>query len=930
MVRHRTASPHRRRIRVGFLTLLLWLLLAAPLPAAASLAEAEQDWQQGKLQSAVVRLKDLLQQSPENAQARLLLGRIYLDAGDPLAAEQELMRAREAGANDAETRVLLAEALLTQQALSRAREWTEAPAGATPTQRADLLALRGSVLLSQDKEAEAAVAFSAAIDAAPGSLRATLGMATLELRRGDTDAARETIRQALDLHPESPDPWQALATLERLEQNNEAAIDAYTKAIAYARSSWPLHYQRAALHLDLRNIESAAADIDAVRRQHQRLTGLDYLEGRLLLLQGDNGAAAERLEAYLRRAPSDPTAIFYAALALTRLDRHAQAEEYLLRLTAAVPNNPQALALLARTRLAQGNAAGAEEAIRPVADAADASPLAMELLRQALARQGRTDEAQSLITRAAERFPALASAQLAHARQLLGDGDADGAVTLLTRLVEAEPKNEPARMLLMRAQIAAGAPEQAMAAADAFLERSPKSPMAHTAQGALLAQAGDVDGARAAFATALELDPSFERAALALAALELGFDRPKQAEATLDAALAADPEDPDVTLARAAMARLEGGADAFNARLRAALKRNPEALRLRLVLARSHLAAGDASAARRLLNEAPPEQADITALLMLRGQAELAAGDPRAAAATLNELAERNPTVPVYRHMLASLKTQTGDLRAAESNLEAGLELDRDAVLEHDRLSRILAAQPTAAERKAMMERLLRVSPEHPVLRAARARFLAEQGDFAEAGDILEALADARPHEPAYTLWLADTTARAGRPQEGQRLLEDWLRDHPDSIAGRLSLAQLGIQTDDSALAIQQYRRVLDSNPDNPLALNNLAMLLAEEHPDEALGYAQRALALNPDDAAFIDTKGTVLLAKGDYAAALPLLSKAHAGSTDPSIAFRYAKALAGTGDEAGARRVLLNLKVQSFPEKAQADTLYQRLSGGN
>jgi len=78
-----------------------------------------------------------------------------------------------------------------------------------------------------------------------------------------------------------------------------------------------------------------------VRRARARLPGLDYLDGRLLLLQGDAAAAADKLERYLNGAPSDLAAIYFAALALNGLERHAQAEEYLVRLTAARGCSPE-------------------------------------------------------------------------------------------------------------------------------------------------------------------------------------------------------------------------------------------------------------------------------------------------------------------------------------------------------------------------------------------------------------------------------------------------------------------------------------------------------------------------------------------------------------------------------------------------------------
>jgi putative PEP-CTERM system TPR-repeat lipoprotein len=554
--------------------------------------------------------------------------------------------------------------------------------------------------------------------------------------------------------------------------------------------------------------------------------------------------------------------------------------------------------------------------------------MAMEVLRQALAQQGRGEETQAIIAQAAERFPELASAQLAQARELQQTGDIAGAADLLQRVIDTEPDNERARMALIRGHLIARDIDAAAAAADALLAQAPESPMAYSAKGAVLTQQRDFDAARAAFSKALDLDPTFASAALALAALELGTDREDEARQTLDDLLEADPDNVSITLARAAMARRAGGAEAFNARLREALERKPDALQLRLALARSLLLSNDAAAARTLLNEAPPEQRTENALLLLRAQPELTAGDAPAATASLTKLIERNPSAARFRYMLASVFAQQGDLRAAETNLEEGLRLDQDNVLEHGRFAQILAAQPTAEARKGMLDRLSARAPQHPTIRAAQARFLAQQGDFAEADAILTELMAADPDNAAYVVWLADVRQSKDGAKAAEQLMSDWLGEHPGNVPVRLAFAQQSISNADFDLAIEQYRQVIEQDANNAVALNNLAMLLAEKNPDEAMEYADRALALAPDNAAFIDTKGTVLMAKGDYAAAVELLAKAQAESVDPSIAFRYAKALVETGDSSAARRVLLNLQTQSFPERAEAEALLRELSG--
>ena len=53
----------------------------------------------GKIRASIIDLKTILQKSPKNADARLLLGQVYLDIGDGEAAEKEAGQALALGAN---------------------------------------------------------------------------------------------------------------------------------------------------------------------------------------------------------------------------------------------------------------------------------------------------------------------------------------------------------------------------------------------------------------------------------------------------------------------------------------------------------------------------------------------------------------------------------------------------------------------------------------------------------------------------------------------------------------------------------------------------------------------------------------------------------------------------------------------------------------
>jgi tetratricopeptide (TPR) repeat protein len=114
-------------------------------------------------------------------------------------------------------------------------------------------------------------------------------------------------------------------------------------------------------------------------------------------------------------------------------------------------------------------------------------------------------------------------------------------------------------------------------------------------------------------------------------------------------------------------------------------------------------------------------------------------------------------------------------------------------------------------------------------------------------------------------LRIGETYRRKGDYQNAVSNLKQAQAIQPESvtIAGTLALAlEAGGQ---SGAATEHYRGVLKLDPDNAVAMNNLAYLLSENGGDldEALSLAQKARKTQPDMTEISDTVGWIYLKKG-------------------------------------------------------------------
>jgi uncharacterized protein (TIGR03790 family) len=127
-------------------------------------------------------------------------------------------------------------------------------------------------------------------------------------------------------------------------------------------------------------------------------------------------------------------------------------------------------------------------------------------------------------------------------------------------------------------------------------------------------------------------------------------------------------------------------------------------------------------------------------------------------------------------------------------------------------------------------------------------------------------------------VFTADALERRGDAAAAEPLLVQATDIEPRLLEVHLRLAGRYEARDEHDKAIARYRKVLEFQPLNVIALNNLAYDLAvyEKKPAEALGFAQRAYALTAAPSV-LDTLGWVHHLSGDDRAAATFIERATA-----------------------------------------------------
>jgi tetratricopeptide (TPR) repeat protein len=124
------------------------------------------------------------------------------------------------------------------------------------------------------------------------------------------------------------------------------------------------------------------------------------------------------------------------------------------------------------------------------------------------------------------------------------------------------------------------------------------------------------------------------------------------------------------------------------------------------------------------------------------------------------------------------------------------------------------------------------------------------------------------------------------------------------SLLGR---AQGRYLAGENETAIADYRAVLEIEPGNGNALNDLAYTLVDRlgRPNDALPFAQKAVQIEPENASFLDTLGAVYLAQKDYGKAEETLRLSIAKGPQVDNHVHLAQVLIATDRRAEAQKML-------------------------
>lgn len=394
-------------------------------------------------------------------------------------------------------------------------------------------------------------------------------------------------------------------------------------------------------------------------------------------------------------------------------------------------------------------------------------------------------------------------------------------------------------------------------------------------------------------------------AALAAAALEQPEAVRQGIESALDQQLEQFPEEAELVAAKALMLQHQGRLDEALQRVREVLRREPGNIHSAIIEARllQQLDRGDE--ARQRLEQLVEEYPD-SRRLRLQYARLLMATDLEAAREQFEHLVQQSPHDPDLRLSLALLSQEAGRSDEARRHLQMLLQLGQRTSEAHFYLGQL--AEQSQQVRKALAHyRAVGPGQEFFAAIGRSTGLLLRHGGLDSARSYLSETRASHP-EQAVRLYQfeSELLQQHHLADQALELLNEALEHHPNQAGLLYARSLLSEQRGDVEAVERDLRSILDREPNHSAALNALGYTLANltDRHREARQLIRRALELEPDEPAILDSMGWVEYRLGNLERARDYLEQAHERLKDEEVAAHLGEVLWQLGEQDRAREV--------------------------
>lgn len=880
------------------------------------LADAEIELTQQHYATAILKLKNILNDTPDNKSAIKLLGLAYYQVEAYADAAQKIKQVLGTPAADEPTRLAYADALIQLEDYVAAQE-TISAAPFSDEFSARATAIEATALVGLGEFSHASEIAHEGVSIFPDSPELHVALSKVYLAQGKRFASIRAARQAVNLAPTNSRVHDQLGSLLLNEQMFADAVDAFLSALKtmpIKDASLPtirtqLKLLRGYLGLgDLDNAKATLAKLQTTAPEHPAVI---YFTALIQFNEKDYEGAYQSALATLTKIPNHRPSELLAGITAYRLNNPEQANMYLGSVLADDPSNTAARKLLAATQIKLDNAGGASQTLRTGLEIAPDDISLQEIMNEL------QEVSHTLGT----------STNLTQGGELLKDLPAP-LENLITSLEgqQTDPINDEVRAI--RQLVDTGNTADAFSRVLKLLDSNPDNAGLNEFAGIIAQLSNHREDASSFFLTAITLEPNAIGSALNLINLHDSTNTLEDAEKVLRQALENSPGSYALLAGLAKIAADKQDIDSAASYLQKAITANPSNPEPRITLVKLYRQYNQTDKAAKVLATALAAFPTNPQLRIADAQQEIVTGNPDSAIKVLRSILQDDPTSADALLTLAIALSKLDRPDEAIDPMRRAHQLIPSSYKITAQLISLETQLGNNDEALAVADNYLEITQDKAGSEALFGGIRRTQQDYQAAAKHYSNAVDLKPSELLVVLQTA-STQQAGNSSEAIDIAERWLTAHPEHKQVRIELAAMQLFGGNFDAAAREYQHLIDQQVVTADIYNNLAWVYQQLNDPRALPLAEEGHKQFPNDFLLMDTLGWLLVTeKQGLKRAISLLKSAYQGTQIHSIGFHLAQAYYQQGD---SRNALATLKPilnsgQNFQEREQAQALKKRI----
>jgi putative PEP-CTERM system TPR-repeat lipoprotein len=874
------------------LALVLCLILGVTACSSEKTSEdyltaAKANINASKNADAIIALKNAVRVDLKNAEARALLGSVYLNMGEAEAAEKELKRALELSGNIDNTLPKLLKAFNLQRKNDEIIAFTSELEQLTP----EILlyqALAYNRLGEKEKTKQSVVR---ANELSAESIYSQLGNAYLKAGSSDIDGALENTKKILAEAPNLTEALLLKGQLSFVNKDYTSALNAFNEYHQLLQSDVQIRLFLAHTYIKNEQFDEANKHVSFLLQLVPEHPFTNQLKGLIFYQKSDYKQALFHTEKAIQNGLDTAANRVVAGLSAFKLEQYELAHQYLITLAEGLRPTHSVSRVLALIQIQLGYSVDAGSTLSELEGLTSQDINLITTASFELLKAGKIEDAKTLLEKTKE-VDINSAEEIAKVGILkLSLDDLEGLADL-EKAVEIDPELPIAKMALAAAYIQSKEYDKALDLAEQWKHANPEQVEGYNLAAKVLFIQNQIDKAEQELKQALRINKYNNYSLLYFANQSIENQAPTEALKHLENIFSVSPDHVTALKLNYRAHKMLATETLALLKIEQSFKNNQGNLAYRLLYAKVLFIEKDFNKTIELLENLKNKGNTPLIQRLLLADSYLKLNKNGQAVAVYDDWIKAQPMSRAALLHKVSIQERIADYSGALLTVEKLLLTDpKDGQLNVLRANYLILTN-NLGEAKIQIESLSEEQQKLPLVKGLQGIIWLTEGKYKQALPSLEGLYALKSNSYYATL-LFSTYTKLGHEKVAFDFIQKHVNSFPEDKASRDLLAQSAVVYNPE-LAKKNYLVLLETSPNSLSILNNLAWvnyLLANY--TEADNFADRALKVNPLHPQVLDTAGLIQLKLGNKEQAIKLLNKAkRLAPKDKKISKHYEEAI--------------------------------------